>query len=75
LRKLQTDDHVARRHGDFEKMSYAELAKMQVDVERMKAEKQASERSALKQKLEAIAKVYVSYPKAAVGKEGKDPSP
>ena len=43
-------------NGDFEKMSYAELAKMQADIERMKAEKQASERSALKQKLEAIAK-------------------
>jgi DNA-binding protein H-NS len=44
------------RNGDFEKMSYAELVKMQADIERMKAEKQASERSALKQKLEAIAK-------------------
>src|SRR6478752_3698584 len=44
------------RNDDFEKMSYAQLAKMQADIERLKAEKQVSERSALKQKLETIAK-------------------
>ena len=27
------------RNGDFEKMSYAELAKMQADIERMKVGK------------------------------------
>jgi hypothetical protein len=37
-------------------MSFAELTKMQAVIERLKAEKQVSERSALKQKLETIAK-------------------
>jgi DNA-binding protein H-NS len=44
------------RNGDFDKMSYAELTKMQADIERLKAAKHISERSALKQKLETIAK-------------------
>ena len=44
------------RNGDFEKMSYAELAKMQADIERMKIGKQSSERAALKEKLTNIAK-------------------
>ena len=43
------------RNGDFEKMSYAELAEMQADIERMKVGKQASERAALKQKMTDIA--------------------
>jgi DNA-binding protein H-NS len=47
--------HMAR-NGDFDKMSYAELTKMQADIERLKAAKHISERSALKQKLETIAK-------------------
>ena len=44
------------RNGDFEKMSYAELAKMQADIERAKIGKQSSERAALKEKLTDIAK-------------------
>ena len=43
------------RNGDFEKMSYAELTKMQADIERMKIGKQSSERAALKEKLTKIA--------------------
>ena len=43
------------RSNDLEKMSYAELTKMQADIERMKIDKQNSERAAVKQKLLAIA--------------------
>jgi DNA-binding protein H-NS len=43
------------RNGDFENMSYAELTKLQADIERMKIAKQSSERAAVKQKLSAIA--------------------
>ena len=43
------------RNGDFEKMSYAELSKMQADIERMKIGKQSAERAALKGKLTKIA--------------------
>jgi DNA-binding protein H-NS len=43
------------RNGDLEKMSYAELTKMQADIERLKIEKQSAERVALKAKLTAIA--------------------
>ena len=39
------------RNGDFAKMSYAELTKMQADIERLKIEKQHSERSEVRQKL------------------------
>ena len=39
------------RNGDFAKMSYAELTKMQADIERLKMEKQNSERSEVRQKL------------------------
>ena len=44
------------RNGDLEKMSYAELAKMQADIERLKITKQGSERADLKEKLTKIAK-------------------
>ena len=44
------------RSGELEKMSYAELTKMQADIERMKIGKQSSERAALKEKLANIAK-------------------
>ena len=44
------------RNGDFEKMSYAELTKMQADIERLKVGKQSSERAALKEKLTNIAR-------------------
>jgi DNA-binding protein H-NS len=43
------------RNGDLEKMSYAELSKMQADIERLKIGKQSAERVALKAKLAAIA--------------------
>jgi DNA-binding protein H-NS len=46
---------MARMSG-LEKMSYAELARMQVDIERIKAEKQNAERSTIKQKLIDTAK-------------------
>src|SRR4026209_2849555 len=44
------------RNGDFEKMSYAELAKMRAGIERAKIGKQGAERAALKEKLTNIAK-------------------
>jgi DNA-binding protein H-NS len=43
------------RNGDFEKMSYAELTKMEADIARFKVEKQNSERAALKEKLREMA--------------------
>lgn len=42
----------------LEKMSYAELVKMQRDIERMKIEKQSAERSAVRQKLIDTAKEH-----------------
>jgi len=44
------------RNGDLANMSYAELSKMQADIERMKIEKQSSERATLKQQFVDIAK-------------------
>jgi len=44
------------RNGDLEKMSYAELAKMQADIERLKVEKQNAERATLRQRLTDMAK-------------------
>jgi DNA-binding protein H-NS len=44
------------RTSDLEKMSFAELAAMQTQIERLKAEKQVSERAALRQRLVDIAK-------------------
>ncbi len=43
------------RNGDFEKMSYAELSKMEADIARMKIEKRSAERAALKERLTKIA--------------------
>ena len=43
------------RNGDFEKMSYAELTKLETDIARMKIGKQSVERAALKEKLTKIA--------------------
>ena len=43
------------RSGDFAKMSYSELTKMQADIERLKIEKQNSERSEVRQKLTEMA--------------------
>ena len=39
------------RVSDLEKKSYAELAEMQVQIERLKIEKQNAERSSVRQKL------------------------
>ena len=44
------------RSKNIENMSFAELAAMQARIERMKLEKQSSERAAVKQKLMDIAK-------------------
>jgi DNA-binding protein H-NS len=41
---------------DLEKMSYAELAKMQVSIERMKIGRQSAERNTVRQKLIDTAK-------------------
>jgi DNA-binding protein H-NS len=44
------------RRKNLENMSYAELAKMQADIERLKIEKQNTERAAVKEKLVETAK-------------------
>jgi DNA-binding protein H-NS len=59
------------RNGDLEKMSYAELTKMQTDIERMKAEKQVSERAAVKQQITDIAKKAGFELRELFGKGGK----
>jgi DNA-binding protein H-NS len=65
------------RSKNLENMSYAELAKMQADIERMKIEKQNSERASVKQKLIDMAKaagfdIYEIFGFGAVrGKRGK----
>ena len=46
------------RSKNLENMSYAELAKMQADIERMKVEKQNAERDALRAKVTALAKQH-----------------
>src|SRR3977135_4245525 len=46
------------RSKNIENMSFAELAAMQARIERMKREKQSSERAAVKQKLMDIAKKH-----------------
>ena len=45
---------MARKRG-LEKMSYADLVRMEADIARMKIEKQAAERNAVRQKLTDIA--------------------
>jgi DNA-binding protein H-NS len=42
----------------LDKMSYAELAEMEVQIDRLKSEKQGAERSALRQRLVDIAKEH-----------------
>ena len=42
----------------LEKMSYAELANMESQIERLKSEKQSAERSALRQRLVDMAKEH-----------------
>ena len=44
------------RVSDLERMSYTELVKMETDIERLKIEKQNSERAEVKQKLIDMAK-------------------
>ena len=50
------DSRNMARSKNIENMSYAELAAMQVRIERAKIEKQSSERAALKQKIADMAK-------------------
>jgi DNA-binding protein H-NS len=59
------------RNGDLEKMSFAELTKMQADIERMKVEKQSSERAAVKQQIIDIAKKAGFELRDLFGKGGK----
>jgi hypothetical protein len=47
------------RVNDLAKMFYAELAKMQADIERIKIEKQNAERSAVRQKQDETVNTYV----------------
>jgi DNA-binding protein H-NS len=61
------------RIGDFERMSYAELAKMQADIERMKIEKHNAERSTVRQKLidtakEAGFEIHEVFGRGRIGK-------
>jgi DNA-binding protein H-NS len=46
------------RPSNLEKMSYAELSEMESRIARMKAEKQNSERAAVRQKLTDLAKQH-----------------
>jgi DNA-binding protein H-NS len=46
------------RAGDLQNMSYAELAKMEAEIGRLKSTKQNEERSALRDKLAAEAKKH-----------------
>ena len=46
------------RKSDLEKKSYAELAAMQVQIERLKIEKQNAERSSLRERLTDMAKQH-----------------
>ena len=46
------------RSKNLENMSYAELTKMQANIERMKIEKQSAERAALRDKVTALAKQH-----------------
>lgn len=48
---------MARMNG-LEKMSYAELAEMRTQIDRLMVEKQSSERSALRQKMADMAKEH-----------------
>jgi DNA-binding protein H-NS len=52
---LQGATAMARKNG-LEKMSYANLIRMEADIGRMKVEKQAAERNAVRQKLTDIAR-------------------
>ena len=59
------------RASDLEKKSYAELAEMQVQIERLKIEKQNAERSSLRQRLTDLAKQHGFDIHELFGKRGK----
>ena len=46
------------RSANLEKLSYADLAKMEAEIGRLKVEKQSTERAAVRQKLIDIAKQH-----------------
>src|SRR6476646_4024738 len=46
------------RPSNLERMSYAELSKLEVEIARLKAEKQSEERSAVREKMAAMAKEH-----------------
>jgi DNA-binding protein H-NS len=46
------------RPSNLEKMSYAELSKLEVEIARLKAEKQNEERAALREKMAAMAREH-----------------
>jgi DNA-binding protein H-NS len=59
------------RPKNLSNMSFAELEKMQADIERMKAEKHNSERVELREKLTALAKQHGFDIHELFGKAGK----
>src|SRR6476646_11486782 len=46
------------RPSNLERMSYAELSKLEVEIARLKAEKQSEERTALREKMAAMAREH-----------------
>ena len=46
------------RPSNRERMSYAELSKLEVEIARLKAEKQSEERAALREKMAAMAREH-----------------
>jgi DNA-binding protein H-NS len=46
------------RPSNLEKMTYAELAQMEVRIQQLKAEKQDAERAAVRQKIASLAKQH-----------------
>ena len=59
------------RPSNLEKMSYAELAGMEVRIARLKAEKQNSERAAVRQKLTDLARQHGFDIHELIGKSSK----
>jgi DNA-binding protein H-NS len=59
------------KSDDLDKMTYAELAQMEAQIERLKAEKQNTERNALRQRLTDIAKEHGFDINDLFGKSGK----
>jgi DNA-binding protein H-NS len=46
------------RPSNLERMSYAELSKLEAEISRLKAEKQSEERAALREKMAAMAREH-----------------